>query len=130
MSSTGTHSGNELRLLLEGAKPLAVFFVNEGDNEEDYFEGQNFEQAVSKNKILRFEKVYEFEGLVTKYIAFVTPQETWRAHAYFHLKEFMYKRSWCSHLEWIEGSLLGYSDDENKAHLGRKYGNRNHKDPC
>lgn len=124
------HQGKELRLLLDKSKPLAVFFISDDEEEEYYLSGQDFETAVSRGELLRFERVFSFDGYATKYIAFVNPEEAWRAHAYFHLKEFMYKRSWCSHLEWIEGSLLGYTDSENKAHLKKKYSNRSHKDTC
>ncbi len=118
-----THAGRELALLLSGAKPLAVFSMLKKEHETLCFEGQNFDLAVREGKLCRFERVFEVDSNKNIfYVAFSSPNETWRAFAYFHIKQFMFERSWCAHLEWIEGSLLGYSSAENKEHLLKKYG--------
>lgn len=130
MGGIDTHDGQELELLLSNRKPLAVFAVPVGTEETLHFRETEFGSALEQNLICKFEQNFEFEGRTVKYVAYTLPTERWRAHAYFHIKKFMYERSWCSHLEWIEGSLLGYSDSEIKTHLTRKYGNQNHNDPC
>ncbi len=130
MGAIENHAGKELELLLNGAKPLAVFCISEGDDEQIHFGAQDFMTHVNRGTLDRLEQVFEFDSRPVTYIAFVLPSESWRAHAYFHLKHFMFERSWCSHLEWIEGSLLGYTDEENKAHMRRKYGKKGAADSC
>ena len=130
MSKNSSHDGRELELLLSAQKPLAAFSFYSGAREKDVFFGQEFDVAVKSGKILRFDKCFEFENQSVKYVVFVLPEEVWRAHAYFHIKRFMFQRDWCAHLEWIEGSLLGYSDVENRAHILKKYGPKGPKLSC
>ena len=122
MSTPDSHGGRELELLLNGTKPLAAFSYYIGANEVDCFSGQDFAGAVEDGQLLRYEKSMQLDEKPVLFVAFTTPSESWRAHAYFHLIEFMYTQSWCAHLEWIEGSLLGHTDSQNRAHIMRKYG--------
>ena len=130
MNTHNIHDGRELEMLLSGKKPLAVFSRLPEIGENTALGDQGFERAVAEGYLTRFDNTFEFEGKEIRYIAFTPPSESWRAQAYFLLKKFMFERSWCSHLEWIEGSLLGYSDDENLAHIRQKYKTKGVCDKC
>ena len=114
------HDGRELELLLSGAKPLAAFVFYEGADELACLARQDFASAVADGLILRFEHQTELDDLTVQHLLFTTPSESWRAPAYMHLIKFMYERDWCDHLEWLQGSLLGYSDQENSLHIRKK----------
>ena len=116
------HDGKELELLLSDAKPLAAFSFYQGADEIEILGRQDFASAVELGQLLRFDKLTPFDDAFVCHILFVRPQEAWRAPAYMQLIDFMYRRSWCAHLEWIQGSLLGYSDKENSDHIRKKYG--------
>ena len=130
MNKPGAHDGRELEMLLTGQKPLAAFSGYDGFSESDAAGGQDFANAVASSRVLRFENTFEFDGQPVYVVAFTRPEESWRGPAYLHLIRFLYDRAWCPHLEWLQGSLLGYSDAENSAHLLRKYGRERLNETC
>lgn len=124
------HDGRELELLLSGRKPLAAFSYYDDANENDVMGHQNFEEFVLIGQLLRFDQELTSRGRKVCIVAFTRPEESWRAPAYFQLMRFLYQRSWCPQLEWLQGDLLGYTSAENEAHLKAKYGDQQLRDHC
>ena len=97
---------------LNDKKPM-IAFSQDASVDEDLFPRCNeLCVATDAGLISRFDQVFQFEEIYARYTVFTKIEEEWRAQAYFFLKKFMYERTWCDHLEWIEAKLLGYSDKD------------------
>jgi hypothetical protein len=46
--------------------------------------------------------------------------QEWRVEAYSLLLELLHRGAWCSQLEWLQGKLLGYTDEQNSYHLSKR----------
>lgn len=123
------HTNRELELMLAGKKPLAMFVHDrvEGFEKSDALAGQDFDTHV-RNGIL-LEKCHRTQDLtpdgrtieVDHYLYALRGHE-WRIEAYLELLERRHRGGWNPHLEWLEGMLLGYTDEQNDYHLSRMYG--------
>lgn len=132
------HNGRELELMLAGDKPLAVFLHKRdvGLSKEDVLGGQDFATFVA-NGTLKESRLSlplrspEGASYVLDYWLYTLPDQEWRVEAYRLIIEILHrKRAWCSHLEWLEGTLLGYTEEQNRYHLGRQYSQGSKKDQC
>ncbi|MEJ6785039.1 hypothetical protein [Aminobacter sp. Piv2-1] len=121
------HTNRELDMMLAGTKPFAAFSHQrvEGFEKPDALAGQDFEPHV-KSGVLS-EHVRTFRGtsegvpLDVDYYFYAVPGEEWRVEAYSLLLELLHRGAWCSQLEWLQGRLLGYTDEQNEYHLARAY---------
>jgi len=94
--------------MLEGRKPMAIFYRAVGEN-FDETDGQPFAEHVAAGAMKRttFFIANEGQGFRLKYTAYTLPGEEWRAGLYKQLKK-IGQAHWNEDLESIERILLGY----------------------
>jgi hypothetical protein len=122
------HTNRELEMMLAGAKPLAVFGHERvvGFEKSDVLANQDFARYVADGTLS------EHVRTVTRHLPDGTPfnidwyfyalaGEEWRVEAYSLLLDLSGRGAWCAQLEWLEGKLLGYTDEQNLYHLLRTY---------
>lgn len=116
-----SHTNRELSLMLAGVKPLAAFLLDGGLTEDQALSGQPFAAHVAEGRIVRFEIATNEIGLDSqpmRRLLFALPGEEWRFERYIALMDSM-REGWSDEKERQEGTLLGYSDAENDAHIAR-----------
>lgn len=119
------HTGRELLMMLRGGKPLAVFgSLDVEEMGDSVLMGQHFSRFVEKGVIKSFRRSIRLKRTgpdgrphTANYLLFTALGEEWRVDAYILLMKFMDEIGWCEHLEQLEGMLLGYTANENAAHL-------------
>lgn len=123
-----SHTNRELELMLAGTKPLAVFARERvrGFGKSDALTNQDFDTHVARGtfveQVLTIDRALPDGRAVTiDYFFYTLPGEEWRVPAYRLLVELLSRGIWCANLERLEGTLLGYSDDENDRHLAAKF---------
>ena len=119
---TANHTGRELALMLSGKKPLAMFYAERAElPNEVLIPEQAFAAHVMTEKIVRAEITLEsgYSALLgrnaqIRYVFFALAPQAWRIDAMSLLRESFAKSRcpWNEALERIEGTLLGYSDEE------------------
>ncbi len=117
------HTGFELFLMLEGVKPFAKFAVEYPAEVDEFPEEALFEPHVQAGTLIKrvmiepFEKPIRtssgsvFEGL--RQVFYARRGEEWRIDAYNLLRRQLAHGPWNDTLERLEGSLLGYTDQQN-----------------
>jgi hypothetical protein len=115
------HTNNELYLMLSGRKPMAVFCDGVGHN-TDITNGQDFAKYVNSGLIKKtiFYISNSNQNFKIIYYVYTMPGEDWRAELYKQLKK-NGQSKWCQDMEIMEGTLLGYSIDENMEHIRLRY---------
>lgn len=115
--------------MLEGKKPLAMFYaeVSELPNEEIIPE-EAFGLHVASGRFVRGETTIEAayhpklkRNVLVRYVFFALKDEAWRIEAMKLLKKESGKSGWNETCERMEGSLLGYSDEENDVHCKGRF---------
>lgn len=119
------HTNRELRLMLAGRKPLAVFnkFTGDDDFASNEYE-KYFSPHVENGTIVRHaidETKPRDSTPSVQYDMYALPGEEWRFKAYLLLKDVADKSGWNEALERMEGSLLGYTDAQNDAYIRMMY---------
>jgi hypothetical protein len=126
------HTGRELELMLAGRKPLAMFyaFVHELPNEE-FIPEEKFAPYVLEGRCIRVEEHYDEthpqtgQPLTIRYVFFAEKGEEWRIPAMKLVKAtYSRMRKTEEGIERIEGSLLGYTNEENDAWCEHLFKNR------
>lgn len=122
------HTNRELEFMLSGIKPMAVFVHErvDGFSKSDALAGQDFSPYVAQGLISEhLEIVYatkpDGSRLQLDYYFYCLATEEWRIKAYLLMLETQRECGWSKQLEWQEGSLLGYSFEENRYHIQRRY---------
>lgn len=122
------HTNRELELMLAGKKPLAVFGHDrvEGFEKSDALAHQDFAAHLKNGPFTEHLRTYSYrrpdgQTFDVDYWFYAAKGEEWRVDAYCLLLDILHKGSWCSHLEWLQGTLLGYTQEQNRYHLSRKY---------
>lgn len=125
------HTNRELELMLAGKKPLAVFAHErrDGFKKADALAGQDFAPYVARGMFSEHKRTLQStlpDGtqIEVDYYFYTVSGEEWRVPAYCLLLDMLEKRGWCSHLEWLQGTLLGYTEEQNQFHqssLKRKH---------
>ena len=122
------HANRELEMMLAGTKPFAVFSHErvDGFNKFDALAEQDFETYVANGKISENVRTFESSrkdgtSLDIDYYFYALDGEEWRVNAYCLLLEMLHRYTWSPELEWLQGKLLGYTDEQNKYHLTRTY---------
>ncbi len=116
------HTGRELALMLDGKKPLAMFYAEVAElPNEVLIPEQAFAPHLMSGAIVRADITLESgysaslgRNAHIRYVFFALAQQTWRISAMSLLRESFAKSHcpWNEALERIEGSLLGYTDEE------------------
>ena len=122
------HTNRELALMLAGKKPLAVFAHEkvDGFEKDDALANQDFAPHVAAGTFsehVRTRTISLPSGVTVDidYWFYTLKGEEWRVEAYWLLIDLLHHRGWCPQFEWLEGKLLGYTDQENIHHLLRTY---------
>lgn len=122
------HTNRELAMMLAGAKPLAVFAHEKVDGFEksDALANQDFAPLVADGTLSEQVKTRTISlpsgaTVDIDYWFYTLKGEEWRVEAYWLLIDFLHHRRWCPQFEWLQGKLLGYTDQENTHHLLRTY---------
>ncbi len=127
------HTDRELELMLEGRKPLAMFYEELSCLPDEEIIPENmFAPYVTNGKFIRREIVIDGSfssklGRETqiKYVLFSQKEEEWRINAMILLKEQHEKTlEWNETCERIESALLGYTEDEIDAWCKRNVSNQ------
>jgi hypothetical protein len=121
------HTNRELRLMLAGTKPLAVFTGNHPNlNGLDIALERAFEPHVTSGLIAKREQIIpprpddpivKGQRIGRRRILYALRGEEWRIDAYMLLWETADKSGWNEGFERLEGSLLGYEDWQNDFHM-------------
>lgn len=116
------HTGRELSLMLAGRKPLAMFFVEISELPNEVLVPERaFAEHIESGRFVRGEITLESGYSITlgrnahiRYVFYALSSEAWRIAAMSLLRESFAKSKcpWNESLERIEGTLLGYSDEE------------------
>lgn len=113
--------------MIAGKKPLAVFAHERtpGFEKFDALARQDFGSYVAKGMLserseTRQSTLPDGSRVEIDYYFYTLPNEEWRVPAYCLLLDMLDKRGWCSHLEWFQGTLLGYTEEQNQYHLSRR----------
>lgn len=121
-----SHTGRELALMLSGKKPLAVFCTEASElPREELIPEEAFAPHVQSGRVLR----HDFEVRSTtssgvsidlRYVLYALPGEEARFQIMRTLKRALHTGSgWNETCERVEGTPLGYSDEEIDAHCAR-----------
>jgi hypothetical protein len=105
-----THGGRELDLMLKGRKPLSVFSHVEPGSGLAGFLSRYFEPLVGCGELVSARLDDEATAPT---VMFALPNEAWRFDAYRLMADTARATNWNDGLERIEGSLLGYTPDQN-----------------
>ena len=116
------HTNRELELMLAGRKPMAVFGRGVGEN-IDETNGQPFSKYVESGHMTR--TVFYIQNSEQKfrifYNIYTLAGEQWRAELFKQLMKSTQIGKWCQDMEIIEGTLLGYTIEENLEHVNSRY---------
>ncbi|WP_162150932.1 hypothetical protein [Ahrensia sp. 13_GOM-1096m] len=126
------HTNRELELMLKGTKPLSVFCVDNIQGKEQFTiemaqSNQDFNSHVEAGTFfmdrMKLTETRQSDGVVfvSDYYAYTLVGERWRAPAYFELTRMLKQKRWCQNLERFEGTLLGYTEEQNNYHINQKY---------
>ncbi|HKT73699.1 MAG TPA: hypothetical protein VJQ47_12465 [Steroidobacteraceae bacterium] len=117
------HTNRELDLMLNGRKPLAAF-VDEYPPVTEYevIPERFFDPYVSAGRFIKHEHIYAKPtpanpGQQFRRVLYACPDQQWRIPAYLLMWEIAAKGGWNDGFERMEGTLLGYADWENDAHM-------------
>jgi hypothetical protein len=117
-----THAGRELELMLEGSKPLAMFYLDADEDEiEDFFPKSKFDQCINNGLLVGRECIITMDLSSTlgkiiriRYFFYAKIGEEWRIDAMILLIHTENRLTiYDEGLDMMMGSLLGYSDEEN-----------------
>lgn len=115
------HTNRELALMLAGKKPLSAFVGTHppcADIEE--IPERLFDKHVSLGRFIKkeyIEHLQEGSAATIRRVLYALPEDSWRINAYILLFQTARKAGWSEGFERIEGSLLGYTDQQNDAYL-------------
>jgi hypothetical protein len=105
------HGGRELDLMLKRLKPLSVFSHVETASSLAGFLSRYFEPLVEGGELVAARLDDEESAAPT--LMFALPDEAWRFEAYRLMAATARATNWNDALERIEGSLLGYTPEQN-----------------
>lgn len=116
------HTNRELRLMLDGLKPMSVFVDDAAPQQlpSTLFPEAKFDAFVLAGRFIKAERSETLSGnpeRAVRRVFYTLPGETWRVKAYELMLETARKSGWNEGFERMEGSLLGYSVEENDIHV-------------
>lgn len=111
------HTGRELRMMLAGVKPLAVFSDVLDEHPSPWcFPEDVFDPHVQDGTFVKREFV-ELGGEAVRVLLYALAAEDWRIDAYVLLRQAALREGWSDALTRMEGALLGYADWQTDAYL-------------
>ncbi|HEY3538561.1 MAG TPA: hypothetical protein VGL01_14145 [Trinickia sp.] len=116
------HTNRELLLMLAGRKPFSAFEDEDGlsGKPSRFFPEAKFDAFVAAGRFVKHEYLEPFEVDAThriRRVFYALPGEAWRIPAYVLLMETWKCAGWNEGFERMQGSLLGYSKEENDIHI-------------
>lgn len=118
------HTNRELLMMLAGEKPLAVFYdAYVAGNDSKVIRDEKFGPYVLAGRFIKREHIEidpEDASNSIRWIFYALPSEGWRIDAYILMKRTAKFSGWNDGFERFEGSLLGYTDEQNSVHLLQK----------
>lgn len=122
------HTNRELELMIAGKKPLAVFTHErvDGFEKSDALAEQDFSRLVANGTVSEHVRTFQSQrpdgsSVNIDHYFYTLKGEEWRVQAYCLLLNMLHNKGWCSHLEWLQGTLLGYTEEQNQYHLSRRF---------
>lgn len=125
-----SHNDRELDLMLQGKKPLSMFYAPTSElPDEDLIPENAFKPHMQNRRIVRSETIIKGpkspltnEALDIKYVMFALKDEAWRLEAMLLLVEQHSKtEKWNETCERMECFLLGYSEEETDAWCEKRF---------
>ena len=103
--------------MLAGQKHLAVFYdviIPGKETPESIIPDQAFSSHVKTGTLLRFSQDFSAGEKTIRYVCFTTPQQAWRADAFFWAKQetLSGSRPFDDAYEYFIGRLLGYNESD------------------
>ena len=121
------HTNRELVMMLAGTKPLAVF-DDCHPSRQPPFEviPENFYAPyVQSGRFVMREVITPSRDpradLAVRTVLYALPTEQWRIDAYLLLRQTGFKYGWSETCERMQGTLLGYTDEQNDVYIERIY---------
>ena len=128
MNDSLIHTGRELELMLSGQKSLAMFYAMAHELPwEALIPEEAFAPHVNAGRTLRQDIEFAStslagEAMAIKYVFYALPGEEWRTQLMIVLKRAFHSgRGWNETCERMEGTLLGYTNEENDIHCARAF---------
>jgi hypothetical protein len=112
------HGGRELDLMLKGVKPLSVFSHVETPSSLASFLSRYFAPLVGCGALVSA-RIGD-DGSMAPTLMFALPNEAWRFEAYRLMADTARATNWNDALERIEGSLLGYTLEQNDCWISHR----------
>jgi hypothetical protein len=112
------HGGRELDLMTKGLKPLSVFSHVETASGLAGFLSRHFEPLVERGELVG--AMLDDAESTAPTLMFALPKEAWRFDAYRLMADTARATNWNDALERIEGSLLGYSPEQNNDWISNR----------
>lgn len=122
------HTNRELEFMLKGIKPLAWFSDMIFDDHDMWEPDPEFERQVELGNFVKHEmrELWEpftsnghlVKGRWARFYAL--KDQAWRIPAFMLFRKVADKHPWSDALERMEGSLLGYTDEQNDEWLERR----------
>ncbi|WP_434034738.1 hypothetical protein [Cupriavidus sp. a3] len=115
------HTNRELLLMLQGRKPLSVF-TDDGpstDSVSSLFPEAKFDTHVETGRFVKYAYAEPVDNGLrrVRWVFYALPEEAWRIKAYVLLFETSKRSGWNEGFERMQGSLLGYSEQENDINI-------------
>lgn len=110
------HTNRELDLMLKKIKPMAIF-DHCHDNEYYGVFSQPFNSYVCEN----IKKITRTVHGSCESDFFVIKGNEWRVDAYVELSEAIVKMGYSPYFVWMEGKLLGYTEEQNTEFLKHQF---------
>ncbi|MBP0639904.1 hypothetical protein [Cupriavidus sp. AcVe19-6a] len=115
------HTNRELLLMLQGRKPLSVFTDEEPSTDciSPLFPEVKFDAHVGMGRFVKYEYAEAVDNGLhrVRWVFYALPEEAWRIKAYVLLFETSKHSGWNEGFERMQGSLLGYSEQENDINI-------------
>jgi hypothetical protein len=120
------HTGRELRLMLDGTKPMAVFsdFYPQPPNPwvfpEDVFAPHVLSGLLVRREYCQLLAKVPHESVKgARVLIYARAAEAWRIDAYITMQSAAFRSGWNEGFERMEGALLGYEEWQTDDHLRR-----------
>ncbi|MEN9865903.1 MAG: hypothetical protein RL748_1493 [Pseudomonadota bacterium] len=117
------HTGRELKMMLSGKKPLAVFSEYwPNSTGYEFIPERHFAQYVADGTFSQYECIdTDTKMRRARYVLFAVKGEEWRFNAYIMMRGISKKVGWNEGFERMEGELLGYEEWQNDAFIEMIY---------
>jgi hypothetical protein len=116
-----SHTNRELILMLSGEKPLAVFYdFYPPTIDQEFIPKDKFEPHVINQRFIRREFILEDKLEPSRsmcWTLYALPEEAWRIEAFILMTKTAKISGWNNGFQRMEGSLLGYTDEQNNEFL-------------